>query len=178
MKEENKKYFRVSLAEIETKLKEILNEKNELYDELADKLTKRIDNKIDLLSKSIGRYVYEIIGHGGELKGSFIDKDLRPVEWVLTIYDYGVAYGHVANLSFHGQGQDFNAWARADKSGVQVSKAVEGKLSLKDIRQYYDHLNIWVDKFIHTGDLVEILGQIHSEKLNKEVDMLDDDDLE
>ena len=175
MKRENKKYFRVSLAEIETKLKEILNEKNELYDQLADKLTKKIDNKIDLLSKSIGKYVYEIIGHGGEVKGSFIDKDLKPVEWVLTIYDYGFGYGYVANLSFHGQGQDFIAWARADQSGVHVSKAVEGKLSLKDIRQYYDHLNIWVDKYIHTDELVSMLEKIHWSKVNREVDMLDDD---
>ena len=167
-----KKYFRVSLAEIEAKLKEILNEKNELYDELADKLTKRIDNKIDLLSKSTGKYVYEIIGHGGEVKGSFIDKDLKPVEWVLTIYDYGFGYGYVANLSFQKQGQEFKTWARADTSGVQVSK---DKVSLKDIRQYNEYLNIWVDKCIHTDELVSMLEKIHWSKVNREVDMLDDD---
>lgn len=169
---ENKKYFRLSLAKIEDRLKEILNEKNKLYDELADKLTKRIDNKIDLLSKSIGKYVYEIIGHGGEVKGSFIDKDLKPVEWVLTIYDYGFGYGYVANLSFQKQGQEFKTWARADTSGVQVSK---DKVSLKDIRQYYEYLNSWVDKYIHTDELVSMLEKIHWSKVNREVDMLDDD---
>lgn len=169
---ENKKYYRLSLAKIEERLKLLLDGENDINYELAGELTKRVENKIDLLSKSIGEYVCEIIGHGGELKGTFIDKDLKTVEWILTIYDYGLRLGYVAKLSFQKQDQKFKAWVRADTSGVQVSK---DKVSLKDIRQYYDHLNIWVDKFIHTGDLVEILEQIHWDKLNREVDMLDDD---
>lgn len=169
---ENKKYFRLSLAKVEERLKLLLDGESGISDELASELTKRVENKIDLLSKSIGEYVCEIIGHGGELKGTFIDKDLKTVEWLLTIYNYGFSLGYVAKLSFHKQDQKFKAWVRADTSGVQVSK---DKVSLKDIRQYYDHLNIWVDKFIHTGDLVEILAQIHWDKLNREVDMLDDD---
>ena len=172
---ENKKYFRLSLAKIEERLKFVLNEKNEINDELADKLTKRVENKIDLLSKSIGKYVYEIIGYGGELKGIMIDKDLKSVVWVLAIYDYGFLTGYVATLSFQKEGQDFKAWVRSDKTGVQVT--YDDEPTLKDIRQYYDHLNIWVDKYIHTDELVSMLEKIHYNKLNREVDMLDDDDL-
>ena len=131
----------------------------------AERMTKDIKNH------NVRKTYYAVVEGKVDKKGTFIDKDLKTVEWVLTIYDYGLRLGYVAKLSFQKQDQKFKAWVRADTSGVQVSK---DKVSLKDIRQYYDHLNIWVDKFIHTGDLANILEQIHWDKLNIEVDMLDD----
>lgn len=48
---ENKKYYRLSLAKIEERLKLLLDGENEINDELASELTKRVENKIDLVNQ-------------------------------------------------------------------------------------------------------------------------------